>query len=217
MTEEIPGRATLVPLMTDPRGQAAPLDLTHSAHLAVVSHAGRGATSALRLLAAHLAAHGLAVDVATARPQEWAGLAVDGGIWPSGSAAAAGLMIEAFVDEMRQAFATERGEGQLPDARRRVLVVDAVDRLLDQAPDPAALLRRLEETAFLGRGAGYHLALSTRPDAAGRLGPVLDCSAVLTLAPAGARGEAWFAYDQAPARVRVPFLGMEAARELLGL
>ncbi|MFE0373714.1 hypothetical protein [Streptomyces tendae] len=182
------GRATLVPLLVDPAtDRPRNLDLEVTPHLLVTAPTGFGATSALRLVAAHTARHGIDVQIIDFKRVAFRSLE------------SAGLRVHRDPEDIAQAvtdFVTgmdirlEELDGRAPETRR-LLVVDGLERLrktvVGLGPDRSSALAALERVAFLGRAAGYHLAASASPGASRTLRPIHDCSAVLALGPTGNR------------------------------
>ncbi|MFD0441307.1 hypothetical protein [Streptomyces chartreusis] len=200
------GRATLVPLLVDPAtDRVRNLDLEVTPHLFVSAFTGGGATSALRLVAAHTARHGMDVEIIDFKRVAFTGLA------------GAGVTVHRDPEDIAQAvtdFVTgfeirmEELDGRAPESHR-LLVVDGLDRLrkttVGFGPDRGSALAALETVATLGRAVGYHLAVSaqrrTTDPRAVRV--FKDCSAVLSLGPTGNRVRAEL-LDAAPRTPGVP-------------
>lgn len=183
------GRATLIPLMVDPAtDRVRNLDLEVTPHLFVSARTGGGATSALRLVAAHTASHGMDVQIIDFKRVAFRSLA------------GAGLSVHRDADDIAQAvtdFVTgmeirlEELDGRAPESHR-LLVVDGLERLsktvVGLGPDRGSALQALETVATLGRAVGYHLAVAVHGRGDTRALRVFkDCSAVLSLGPTGNR------------------------------
>ncbi|NEC15086.1 hypothetical protein G3I34_23015 [Streptomyces sp. SID8014] len=180
------GSAALVPLLADPAtGRIRSLDLEVTPHLFIASGTGRGATSALRLVAAHTAHHGWDVQI----------IAPKRGGFPS--LESAGLPVHRDPEDIAQAvtgFAAdmedelEALDGRAPTSHR-LLVVDGLSYLrkivVGVGSNRRSGVAALERVATLGRAAGYHLAVSASPSTAAMSRTLQDCSAVLALAPLG--------------------------------
>ncbi|MDQ1041781.1 hypothetical protein [Streptomyces sp. V4I2] len=189
------GRAMLVPLLVDPAtNRGRNLDLEVTPHLLISGYTGWGATSALRLVAAHTARHGIDVQVLDPCPKRvgFTGLEDVGPF----------VTVHRDLEDVLQAvtdFVTgfeirfEELDGRAPESHR-LLVVDGLERLrksvVGDGADRCSVLDALEPVLTLGRAVGYHVAASVSQSFAARRHfprAFKDCSALLNLGPTTSR------------------------------
>ncbi|MGW1269870.1 hypothetical protein [Streptomyces sp. NPDC002491] len=199
------GRGMLVPLLVDPAtGRGRNLDLEVTPHLLISGYTGWGATSALRLVAAHTARHGIDVQVLDTSPARvgFTGLEDaspfvtvhrDRDDFPQ--------LVSDFVTGFEIRF--EELDGRAPESHR-LLVVDGLDRLsktvVGDGADRCSVLDALEAVMTLGRAVGYHVAAAVHGRASSLPPAFWDCAAVLNLGPttSAARAELLGAEPRVP-------------------
>ncbi|MEU3620729.1 hypothetical protein ABZ725_52150 [Streptomyces sp. NPDC006872] len=189
------GRSMLVPLLVDPAtGRGRNLDLEVTPHLLISGYTGWGATSALRLVAAHTARHGIDVQVLDPCPKRvgFTGLE-DAGPFVTVHRDRGDVLqaVTDFVTGFEIRF--EELDGRAPESHR-LLVVDGLDRLrksvVGEGAGRCSVLDALEPVLALGRAVGYHVAASVSQSFVTRQGfprTFTDCSALLSLGPTTSR------------------------------
>jgi hypothetical protein len=187
--------AHLVPLVADPEtGASQALDLSRHPHLLVVANDGYGATSALRLVAAHTAAHGS--DVVVLAPKRGtfnASLRGAGSITVATDPEEMFAAVAAFTAEMWSALELVDAGELDPKPARRVLVVDTLDALVRLAAKAGngQLLQDVQDLALMGRAVGSHLVAAVSPFAY-LSDEIRDCCGALLLGPVPNQARARF-------------------------